>query len=355
MRPTADKADSAYFPITRKPSNERIQKVPDIGKFDFQSLFENDPQQNLRNAAKAYLNTSIELYIKLEGWVSIIWVGGRFGDSANLVCSLNRAIEHLLKLRLLKIDPLLVYPFPKNIKEYCQVKQIGLKGMKKENRALEREILSHTISFKEAVERVDTTQRGSSFDFRCFKEIYALRNSLEHHWDRNEEFLQKIVGQMSSRVIPCLKEFIKDVLNESPQDYFKNSLLEEVERLDRAFERGHSLALQRRFEEHLKLFREDPVACREKSYCPERYSRLEEYETEAECPVCQHQFMALYDWEADYDVEGSTGEAFVVGATPDVKCLFCNNCYFFVEGRDVNTYLPEGIKIDLDEDYYEQY
>jgi len=324
-------------------------------KFNFEEFRTGTPQRSLRQAAKAYLYTAIKLYLELEARISI-WSDEKFGDSANVVCSLNRAVEHLLKLRLLKIDPMFLYPLPKNVEEYCHVKQIRTKNDKDiERRIKEKEMLSHTISFKEALARVDLIQCGTDYDFRCFKEIYALRNSLEHHWDRNEEFLKKVVGKMSSSIIPRLEEFIKDILEEKPEDYFDKKLLEEVERLDRAIEKGHSLELQRRFEEHLSLYSKNPDACKKKYSYPAKYSGLAEEETEVECPICKHPFLALWNWEADYDVEGSSGEGYISGAFPDAKCLYCANCHFFVEGSDVNTYLPDGLEIEFEPDYYDDY
>ena len=324
-----------------------------IRKFDFKALFEKNPQTNLRSAAKAYLNTAIQLYLKLEGKVSI-WLDYRFGDSANIVCSLNRAVEHLLKLRLLKLDPMLLFPIPRNIQEYCRIKEIQLKDHKPiENQKAQREAFSHTISFREALERVDLTQVGTDYNFRSFAEIYSLRNSLEHHWDRNEEFLQRVVGNMSSTIIPSIRDFIKDIINEDPDDYFDTKLLQEVKRLDRANEMGHSLKLQQRFEEHQNLFLEDPDACKKKYSLPNQYEKLSEKETDAECPICKNPLMALYDWEADYDVEGE--EYFPVGAYPDTKCLYCINCHFFIEGIDIGTYLPDGIEVEVDEEFSNEY
>lgn len=328
-----------------------------IRKFDLEKLLEESPQQNLRQAAKAYLHTAISLYLKLEGRVSI-WLDEMFGDSANIICSLSRAIEHLLKLRLMKIDPMLLYPLPKKVEEYCRIKQISTKNDRSSEKLIrEKEVLSHTIGFKEALARVDLTQPGTDYDFTCFKEIYALRNSLEHHWDRNEEFLQKVVGEMSSSIIPCLKEFIREILKEEPNAYFNKRLLEEVERLDRAFEKGHSLELQRRFEEHLSLYKKNPDACKEKYNCPAIYSGLAEEQTEAKCPICEHLLVALWEWEADYDVEGSSGEGYISGAFPDPKCLHCDNCHFFVEGGNIETYLPDGLSIEFEPDYpdYDDY
>jgi hypothetical protein len=331
------------------PDNK--EEFTPLRKFNFQEFFKKAPEDNLREAGKAYLHTAIKLYIKVEARVSI-WNRALFGDSANIVCSLNRGIEHLLKLRLLKIDPLLLYPLPKSIEEYCHLKQIVTRNEKGiEKRIKEREILAHTISFKEALNRVALTQEGTNFDFKCFNRIYALRNSLEHHWDRNEEFLQSVVGMMSKTIISCLKEYIKDVLKEDPNKFFINTLLEEVERLDRAIENGHSLDLQRRYEQHMSVYNKNPEACPKMFFCPEKYNNLAEEETEIECPICKDKFIALWDWEADYDVEGEHG--FVSGAFPDAKCLFCFNCHFYVDGPDLGTYLPDGLKIDIEPEYDE--
>lgn len=313
-------------------------------KYDLEKFRKESSTKNLRQAAKAYLYTAIKLYVDLEAKVSV-WMDDRFGSSATVVCSLNRAIEHLLKLRLLKIDPLLLYPLPKKIEDYCCIREIPLQSDQSiEQRRKEREVLAHTISFKEALERVKLTLPiGTSFNFTHFNQVYALRNSLEHHWDRNEEFLQKVVGKMSAKLIPCLREFITDILGENDTDFFDNNLLEKVKRLDRAIKQGHSLELQRRFEEHLKLFSKNPELCRKKWHFPDRYNRLAEEETEVECPVCGELFLAFWDWEADYDVEDGSGEGYISGGYPDPKCLHCPNCHFYVEGVDVETYLPEGV------------
>ncbi len=327
--------------------------MENVRKFDFKAFLEQAPQRNLQEAAKAYLHTAIRSYLKIEGQVSI-WSDERFGDSANIVCSLNRAIEHLLKLRLLMIDPLLLYPVPKKIEEYCRIKQIKTKDdQETERRIKEREALSHTVSFKEALSRVDLTYSQHDYDFKCFQEIYSLRNSLEHHWDRNEEFLQKVVGQMSNVIIPQLTEFIRKILEEDPLQYFPHFLISEVETLDRAIEQGHSLQQQHRFEKHLRLYKQNPESARQNLHYPENFKGLAEEETEVKCPVCNENMFALWDWEADYDV--SDGQGVVSGAFPDAKVLHCPNCNYFVDGRDITTYLPDGLEIEFDPGYDEMY
>jgi hypothetical protein len=298
-------------------------------------------EQNLRHAAKSYLYSTFSLYIKLEARVSI-WNNDKFGDSANLVCSLNRAIEHLLKLRLYKVDPLLLYTFPKKKEEYCFVKRIEHRNGEPDE-ALKK-IFAHTVSFKEAIGRVAETY-SKPFDFGIFYDIYSLRNSLEHHWDRNEDFLQRIVGSLSKRVMPCLEIYIQQVLMESCSDYFAPTQIKEIKKLDRAIERGHSLATQKRFEEHEALFGKDPEACRKKFKFPEKYQKLDEEELKTKCPICEEPLFVKWSIEPDYDV--ADGEAYVAGCFADFKCVFCLNCNFYVDGQDIYTYIPDDFEIDL--------
>lgn len=325
-------------------------------KSDFQTLFGDKAiPMNLRQAASAYLSAAIDSYLKIEGRVSVSH-DAVLGDSANVVCSMNRAIEHLLKLYLFTVDPLLLYPMPKKVEDYCHIKHVKTKDAEDTERAMkEKEILSHTVSFKEAVKRVALTCTEYQYDFRCFSSIYSLRNSLEHHWDRNEEFLQKTVSQMSSFIIPKVEDFIANVLKEKPERYFSAVQIENVRTLDRALKKGHSLRQQKRFEAHLALYKQDPDRAKEALHYPDKYRFLsEEEDTRAECPVCKSEMFALWDLEPDYDV--ADGEAYVAGAYPDIKILHCPTCHYFVEGQDIDTYLPDGFEIDLsDQDWEEWY
>ncbi len=180
-----------------------------------------------------------------------------------------------------------------------------------------------------------------------------MRNSLEHHWDRNEEFLQKVVGRMSNFIILQLTEFIRKILEEDPAHYFPHFLISEVETLDRAIEQGHSLQRQHRFEQHMRLYKQNPDFAKQNLSYAENFKGLAEEETEAKCPVCNENMFALWDWEAHYDV--SDGQAVVSGAFPDAKVLHCPNCNYFVDGRDISTYLPDGLDIEIEAGYDEVY
>jgi hypothetical protein len=93
--------------------------------------FANSPQEqredNLRLAAIASIHTALQTYVKLEGKVSL-WDLEKFGDSANVVCALHRAVEHLLKLRLAKLDLLLLYPLPKKAEDYYRMRGVAMRG-----------------------------------------------------------------------------------------------------------------------------------------------------------------------------------------------------------------------------------
>lgn len=309
----------------------------------------------LREAAVAYLTTALQTYIEVEGRISLR-SSERFGKSAVVVCSLNRAVEHLLKLRLVKVDPLLLYPVPRRIEVYCRICNIPTQDDESLARRPDvRAALARTVAFKEALSRVELTLADVEFDFKHFEQIYALRNSLEHHWDRNDVLLSRVVGRISSKTVPLLSRFIADVLQENPKDYIDPLLLTEIERLERTIAEEHSVEFQRRLEEHRRLFALNPELCRLRPLYPSKYDALADEDTGAECPVCGHLVRALYDWEADYDVEGSTGEGYIVGAYPDPKCLYCPECHFYIQGVDVDTYLPEGLEIEFEEDFYDDY
>jgi len=176
-------------------------------------------EENLRQASIAYFHTALQTYVKLEGKVSLRDLE-KFGDSANVVCALHRGVEHLLKLRRAKLDLLLLYPLPKKPEDYYRMRGIAMRGDTETAKNREEAIASnHSVPFSEALERVYATT-DSSCDFKCFARLSALRNSLEHHWDRNEGMLEKVIGEVSTTVLPAIKEFISTILGEDPKDYF---------------------------------------------------------------------------------------------------------------------------------------
>ena len=97
-------------------------------KFQFRHLriqgsYQERLEENLRLASIAYFHTALQTYVKLEGKVSL-WDVQKFGDSANVVGALHRGVEHLLKLRLAKLDLLLLYPLPKKLEDYYRMRGI---------------------------------------------------------------------------------------------------------------------------------------------------------------------------------------------------------------------------------------
>ncbi len=285
---------------------------------------------SLRSAARLYLDNAIRLYLKIEGKVSI-FNQENLGDSANIICSINRSAEHLLKLKLALTDTILLYPLPKKVEEYLRLKSVDAISEKHHVK------LGNTIGFKEALERVRLLSGSEKFDFSVFTEINSLRNSIEHHWDHNEKFLQKNIGIMSTKIIPSFRDFIQTVLNEDFSDYNYEHLLEDMERLDRAIINGHSLTTQRRLEQHRKIYSDNPKSIRGLPEKPNQYVKLDEEEVNVQCPICSENFTALWDFEVDYDENGP------VAAFPDAKCLYCHNCRFYIDGRDIATYLPEEL------------
>ncbi len=177
-----------------------------------------------RKALKAYLYVALSLYIKHEAKISF-WNDENFGDTANIICSLNRAIEHLLKLKLIKIDNRLLYKSPQDFIEYCIVNKIPFsselknfyleckkKDLEQRRFQLETYYFLKTVDFGESMKRVEEIIGINTFDFKYFIDIHNLRNYLEHNWSgKEEEFLKRIIEVMAYEAIPTIKEYITKV------------------------------------------------------------------------------------------------------------------------------------------------
>jgi hypothetical protein len=311
-------------------------------------------EESLRQASIAYIHTALQTYVKLQGKVSL-WNIEKFGDSANVVSALHRGVEHLLKLRLAKLDLLLLCPLPKKPEDYYRMRGIAMRGDVETAKTREEAIASsHSVEFSEALERVYATT-DSSCDFKCFSRLSALRNSLEHHWDRNEGILEKVIGEVSTTVHPAIKEFISTVLGEKPEDYFDKELLAQVEQLDRALASGRSLAAQKKLDAHATLYAENPEKCRALPRPKELSSLTERELADVARPVCGVPLWAYWEWEADYDVEGSSGPAYVAGVYPDAKYVFCENCHLTIEGQDLKQYIPDEFIEEIMEEERDAY
>jgi len=319
-----------------------------------------------KKVIKASLYVAFSLYVKHEAKISF-WDDENFGDTINIICSLNRAIEHLLKLKLLKTDIKKLYKTPNNLIEYCIINKIpypkelksfytdNTKKNLDENRSQHEKIFfSKTVGFLESKKRVEEIIPKKVYNFKNFIVIHNLRNYLEHNWSgKEEEFLKKIIDVMVYEAIPTIKDYIINVLEEDHKYYFDEELLKQMEELNEALRNKHSIALHRRFLEIKKIFKEDPEQCCEKYSYPTIYNKLFEIEISAKCPICNGLFFALFDLEADWDYSG--GESYVAGVYPEVKCLHCKKCCFYVEGIDIETYFPDSSEIDLGEYFKEDY
>lgn len=319
-----------------------------------------------RKALKAYLYVALSLYVKHEAKISF-WNDENFGDTANIICSLNRAIEHLLKLKLIKTDSRLLYKSPQDFIEYCIVNKIPFsselknfyleckkKDLEQKRLQLETYYFLKTVDFGESMKRVEEIIGTNVFDFKHFIDIHNLRNYLEHNWSgKEEEFLRRIIEVMAYEAIPTIKEYITKVLGEDYKYFFDERLLEQMEELNEALRNNHSIALNKRYKAIKKLFKENPERCCEEYSYPMEYRNLFEIEISSKCPICKNKFLALFNLEADYDY--ADGESYIAGVYPKIRCLHCNKCCFYIEGIDIKTYFPDSSEIDLDEYFKEDY
>ena len=315
---------------------------------------------------KASLFTVLSLYVKHEAKISF-WDDENFGDTINIICSLNRAIEHLLKLKLIKTDIKKLYKAPTDFKEYCILNNLNYpqalkvfhlektgRDIERNRREFEIAFFSQTIDFSESKKRVEGIIHRDTFNFKNFEDIHHLRNYLEHNWSgKEEEFLKRIFNVMVYEAVPTIKEYITKVLQEDYKSYFDAKLLNKMEELNEALRNSHSMALHKRFLEIKGLYEKDSELPCEKYCYPEAYRSLYEIEISVKCPICNSSFYALFDLEADWDI--ADGEGYIAGVYPEVKCLHCKNCCFYVDGVDIKTYFPDSSEIDLGEYFKEDY
>ncbi len=311
---------------------------------EFYKLYGNSIASDLRNASSIYLKNAINLYLEIEGKVTL-YDDMNLATSANIICSLNRCIEHLLKLHIALTDPILLFPLPKKPEDYLKFKELNINLDKKKLHI----ILPKTITFQNAINISKLLIKHDDFDFSIFVEIHTLRNIIEHFWDRNDKFIQKNIGIMSSKILPSIELFVTNILNDSFDKFINEAQKEEVKRLDRALLEGHTLKAQRRLEEHKELYNTNKEMLEKIEHYPNKYINYEEDETDSKCPVCDSFFYAKWDIEADYDGYEQ------VGAYPDVKCMYCKNCHFYVESNDLYKYLPERFEEKLLDDMMENY
>jgi hypothetical protein len=56
------------------------------------------------------------------------------------------------------------------------------------------------------------------------------------------------------------------------------------------------------------------------------------------CPVCNSNVEAYWDIEAEFDEHGA------VGSFPDPKLLLCIVCGFYIDGMEIDKFLPNGLE-----------
>lgn len=288
-----------------------------------------------------YVASAMRIYLDIEAKV----MPESMGDAANIVCSIARAMEHLLKLRLLRLDPILLYPMPMSLELYAAVKGIPYQA----DKALQDIGAARTVGFSEALRRVEATTTADRKQLQAFRRVRRLRDTLEHHWDSNADYLNGIVGEMSTQILPSLQAFISGILEEDPGVYLEPSMLEDVVRLDRALVENHSLALQRRIDSVTCDWQNDRDVCARLHPLPAQYESLDVVSIETKCPICGQTMWIRW---ASGDVEGyevasdGTQTPCLVNDFPEPECVFCSQCGFYADGRDLAGYVPAGV------DYY---
>jgi len=301
-------------------------------------------RDSMKEATKAYITAAIRLYVSTE-YRAMNGGTRTLGDKANVVCSVARAMEHLLKLRLCDVDPVLMYDVPKSFEAYCVARHLPISLPKDGDQYWNRR---RTIGFPEAIERVRMTLNGAAYDFKEFKRVRLLRDELEHRWSDNNGYLDDVVGGMSSRIIPCLSQFISSILKEEPDEYIDQRLLVRVDHLDSTLNAKRLATCQSRLEKIGADYAADKDRCRRQHALPISEEKWERFETQALCPVCGEHLSVWYEmmpeWEGEMGPDGEY-DSYFVGVYPETHVAFCDQCHFFAEGQDAATYVGEDVDI----------
>jgi hypothetical protein len=292
----------------------------------------------LQKSASIYLEHAVKTYVQIEGKLSL-YSDESIGQSAAIVASVHRCMEHLLKLAVLRKDPLSLFLLPKTYEKYAEMRGLSFKKT-----AMSAIPQSGTIKFLEAMDRVDILYGEKKYDSQVFRSIHTIRNSIEHCWDHNLSFLEKNISIMTSKILPAIAGFLSNILGQKFEECVNHWLLEDVKKLDLAIAEGHSLALQKRLDAFKEAFSINVRRARALSNPPSKPLRLDNIEIVTACPVCKTRLTAYWDLEADFDENGP------IGAYPDAKLILCSNCGFYVEGMDIDIYLPDGL-----DEYLEDY
>lgn len=212
----------------------------------------------MKEATKAYITAAIKLYVSTE-YRAMNGGTRTLGDKANVVCSVARAMEHLLKLRLLAVDPVLMYGLPQSFQAYCFARHLPVSLPKEESQYWG---CQQTIGFSEAIRCVRMTLDGADFDSPEFVRVRRLRDELEHRWSNNNRYLDDVVGGMSSRIIPCLSQFVISVLKERSDEYIDQRLLARVDHPDGLLNAERLATCQSRLEKTKADYAAEKDRCR---------------------------------------------------------------------------------------------
>jgi hypothetical protein len=236
-----------------------------------------------------------------------------------------------------------MYDLPKSIEAYCVARHlpISLPGEVSRHRSCQT-----TIGFAEAINRVRMTLNGATYGFGEFLRVRRLRDELEHRWSDNNKYLDDVVGGMSSRIIPCLSQFVSSVLKEEPEEYIDRKLLDRVDRLDCSLNAKRLATCQSRLDRTEADYAADKNRCRRQHALPVPEEQWERFETQVPCPVCGKPFSVWYEWVPDLDVEtGADGQVdpYMIDIYPETRLAICDECHFFAEGRDAVEYAGKDI------------
>lgn len=245
--------------------------------------------------------------------------------------AINRAVELITKWWLCQSDPGLV------VKCDSTEDRLKLSGLIKDPNFFETR---KTITGLEALDLVEKAKPGLRLG--ALRGLNSLRNVLEHFPMYGERHFQQKVDSIPGPVLEELEALVASLTGKSLNHWIDPELIEscrscaspdENEQKFQADVLNHSKAWKAAGRDK-ERFRPYPI---------EYEAGHQDFELDAECPVCKDQLVARYKEKADYDEEGP------VGVYGDVRCVYCKGCHFVTtDFHGIAKYVPDGVLSDQD-------
>jgi len=257
--------------------------------------------------------------------------------------SLHRALEHLLKLYLYKINSkFILRNYPNKFKDFYEF--------------LNNNCFKLTADFNEIIDRIEYISKFKEFNFSNFKEFHRKRNMIEHwYYDENFDSVITFFKNIPFILFSDIEKFINLFLKDRKEKYLDRKLLKKFDFIVRNEKNKKLFEFEQEVKQAIEIYNKDPLKFRKKYKFTDK-EQYEKFYTEVKCPICDNNFQALFNWLMDVDdVEYKDGVYNIVGGEVIIRYLLCDKCGFYVSDNFImeNKFQIEKISKEIEGNPYD--